>query len=519
MPEIPRIHGTAIRPTRRSVVSAAVWAAPTITVLSAAPAFASSGRSATVTETTGLASSGTGVVYLALDPAPTTAPAPVVVYDDRGASTTGFTIAGARGTAAIYRLAFRTTTRPMPATITVTLDIPDYGTANAVVPMTLGGTLDTRVADLGLNAGSLSNGNGLLVQPDGKILVAGDFSQAGTPQVARSRVARFTPDGTLDPGFTSPQLSSSVFAIALQPDGKILVGGIFSTVGPDATPRQGLVRLNADGTLDTSFANPGLNDAVYAIAVLPDGKILVAGRFGTAGPDRTTVGRLARLNANGTLDTGFADPNLLSTTISFTNVIAYDLAVQPDGKILVTGNFNTAGPGDTPRGGLARFNSNGTLDTGFGDASLGGTSFPTGTGLALQSDGKVLVAGRFTTVKSQPRVGLARLTANGTLDTGFQPTQLDDLAYGVTLQADGKVLLTGDFTTFGSGKVSRRLLLRLNADGSLDTGFGDPALTGGDRPRVTAAAVDQDGLIYVTGTFSSAGSPSTARGNLARFYG
>ena len=177
------------------------------------------------------------------------------------------------------------------------------------------------------NPGANDSVYSLAVQADGKILVGGYFTTLGGQ--TRNYLGRLNPDGTLDTGF-NPGANSYVYSLAVQADGKILVGGVFSTLGGQT--RNGIGRLNPDGTLDTAF-NPGANGgSVDSLAVQADGKILVGGQFTTLGGQ--TRNRIGRLNPDGTLDTAF-NPGANSSVTS--------LAVQADGKILVGGAFTTLG--------------------------------------------------------------------------------------------------------------------------------------------------------------------------------
>lgn len=196
-------------------------------------------------------------------------------------------------------------------------------------------------------------------------------------------------DPTFNPGSGA---NDRVLALALQPDGKVLLGGVFTSVG--GTARNRIARLNADGSLDTSF-NPGANSTVRTLGVQPDGKVLLGGAFTSAGG--TARNSIARLNADGSLDTSF-------TPGTGANSSVYALVLQPDGKVLLGGIFSIVG--GTARNGIARLNANGSLDT----------SFDPGTGangavhaLTLQSDGKVLLGGTFTSVSGTLRSGIARL--------------------------------------------------------------------------------------------------------------
>src|SRR6185295_13614165 len=172
---------------------------------------------------------------------------------------------------------------------------------------------------------------------------------------ARAHVARLYPDGSAEVTF-NPAPDSFVNSLAVQPDGKVLVGGSFTNLG--GISRQHLGRLNAGGSVDLGF-NPGANNIVYATAVQADGKIVVGGNFTLLGGQARL--RLGRLNTNGSLDGGFNAP--AEGNSEFSPPLVYCLAVQQDGKILVGGSFtNLAGQ---PRRNLGRLNADGTLDTGF----------------------------------------------------------------------------------------------------------------------------------------------------------
>ena len=318
----------------------------------------------------------------------------------------------------------------------------------------VGGIFTTLAGQLHANLGRL-NANGLLdttflgganqqvlslvVQADDKILVGGWFSMLAGQ--SRGGVGRLNADGSLDATFTNG-VNDSVFVLALQTDGKILVGGRFTTLA--GQPRQNLGRLNADGSLDTTFTN-GVNYIggypVESLAVQADGKILVGGTFTTlAGQPRQNLGRL---NADGSLDTTFTNG---------ANHVVESLAVQADGKILVGGSFTTLA--GRPRSYLGRLNADSSLDTTFtngannrvvslaiqtdgkilagglfttlagqsrsrlGRLNADGSLDPTFTseannevcGLAIQADGKILVGGIFTILAGQPRSYLGRLS-------------------------------------------------------------------------------------------------------------
>ncbi len=334
----------------------------------------------------------------------------------------------------------------------------------------------------------------LAIQADGKILVGGHFTILGGQ--ARNRIARLNPDGTLDTGF-DPKADNWVSSLAIQADGKILVGGSFTSLGGQT--RDSIGRLNPDGTLETGF-NPGASNSVYSLAVQPDGKILVGGRFTSLGGQARNY--IGRLNPDGTLDAGF-NPGAGGSSLPS----VCSMAVQPDGKILVGGRFTTLG--GQARKCIGRLNSDGTLDTEF-NPGASGDSYPSVNSVAVQADGKILVGGTFTSLGGQARNCIGRLHPDGTLDTEFNPgagTSTLSFVESLAVQADGKILVGGGFTNL-SGQTRNRIA-RLNPDGALDTGF-NPGASG----PVYSLAVQADGKILAGGHFSTLGGQ--ARSSIGR---
>ena len=284
---------------------------------------------------------------------------------------------------------------------------------------------------------------GLALQSDGKILIAGSFTNVNG--VARNRIARLNSNGTLDSTFSDGLAGAdgSVTALASQSDGKVLIGGYFTSV--NGTQRKGIARLNGDGSLDTGFANEqsGLNPGpVYSIAVQPDGKVVLGGSSlyvnGAHG--------FGRLNTDGTLDPGFANGQFGAND----NVFA--VALQSDGKVLIGGAFVNVNGAE--RRGIARLNSNGTLDASFGQTMVSGSYFAV-RAVVVQPDGKIVIAGDFNAVNGTPRGGIARLNSDGTLDTSFGNSQSGipgvpyDVVWATVLQGDGKVIVGGNFSNVG----------------------------------------------------------------------
>jgi uncharacterized delta-60 repeat protein len=301
---------------------------------------------------------------------------------------------------------------------------------------------------------------------------------------------RFKPgaiDGTFNPGGSGP--GASVSDITFQPDGKILVGGGFSTY--NGAIRSGVARLHADGSLDTTFAPPISSGSVACLAVQPDGKVLVGGNL-SHGSDSAPRTGITRLNANGTTDASF-NPGTGAGTEQVSHV-----AVQPDGKIIIGGFFTSYN--GVARKGLARLNPDGNLDATFnpGAGPLG--EFGTVYSMLLQPDGKLLVGGAFLRFDWADRDGLVRLNPDGTVDTTFEPHNPTErfFVYGLALQPDGKVVAGGGFYDYiNFNGANPTAVTRYNADGSADNTFKDPGL--GTRVLTQFIALQPDGKLVIGG--------------------
>jgi uncharacterized delta-60 repeat protein len=286
------------------------------------------------------------------------------------------------------------------------------------------------------------------------------------------------PDGTVDSNFHSGTgANNAVRSLLVQADGRILVGGSFTTLVGQSRNRIG--RLNADGTIDTTF-NPGANGLIDTMAIQADGKILAAGSFTTMGGQNLT--NIARLNVNGTPDTAFSPG--ANGQINF-------IIVQPDGKILVGGNFTTLG--EQSRNYLGRLNADGTLDTAFNPGANSQVLC-----MELQADGKILVGGQFSAMGGQSRNHICRLNADGTVDGTFN-LPADGNVRAVKLQADGKILMGGDFANLDG--LSRSYLGRLNntdpvAESLVYDGANISWMRGGTLPEVWQTTFEQsvDGI-------------------------
>ncbi len=270
----------------------------------------------------------------------------------------------------------------------------------------------------------------IAIQSDGKILIAG-FTTSFT------HILRLNADGSFDATFNSVQVDGNgIYDIAIQADGKILIGGQFTDYY--GISRNNIARLNANGTLDTTF-NPGSgtngNGDVNNIAIQADGKIIIGGYFSIYnGISRNSI---ARLNADGSLDTSFN-----SNFGDYASV--HDIAIQGDGKTLIGGSFSTYN--GVSRNNIARLNANGTLDTTFNPGS--GANMEV-YDIKIQGDGKILIGGYFTIYNGVSRNRIARLNADGNLDTTFNPgSGTNDGVEDTLIQSDGKILIGGYFTTY-----------------------------------------------------------------------
>ncbi len=372
-----------------------------------------------------------------------------------------------------------------------------------------GGDLDPAFNPGG--AGADSDVYAVAMQPDGKILIGGDFTSYNGDANASDRIARLNADGTLDTSFnySGAGASSAVQAVAVQTDGKILIGGTFANYnGADCSDT--IARLNADGTLDTSFNNggAGTNNIVRAVAVQPDGKILIGGDFTSYNGDANVSDRIARLNSDGTLDTSF---NSSITGADDGAVMA--VVVQTDGKVIIAGTFANYNGADCSNG-IARLNADGTLDASFNSGGFGANSSVKAA--ALQPDGKILIGGSFSDYNgADPGDGVARLNSDGTLDATFNPSGVgtDTTVAAVAVQTDGKVVIGGDFTSYNGAACSDKIA-RLNADGTLDASFNNGGAGADDS--VQAVAVQPDGKILIGGDFISYNNAAAASDHIAR---
>jgi uncharacterized delta-60 repeat protein len=340
------------------------------------------------------------------------------------------------------------------------------------------GTLEAGVNVSPLNFGEV---NASLVLPGGKLLVAGYFTRARGAAVSNG-IMRLNADGSVDASFNPSGAGANgrVMTMARQGDGKIVVGGNFTLY--NGFGRDGIARLNADGTLDTGFnaAGTGGRD-VYVVAAMPGGGAMVGGTFTTFhGASRN---RIALLNPDGTLNPTF-DPG------AGCNDSVLALVPLPDGRVVAGGSFTTYSGAAVGR--IMRLNADGTLDTGFNSGGVGADGAV--QSVVRDSDGGLMIGGWFGTYNGISRGYLARLNANGSLNSGFTPIGLGWGVYGLIVQEDGKLFVRGLFGGVGGPNTAR--LLRLNADGTLDTGFAIAGLNEGSPFPNVLAMTDSGQLAF-----------------------
>ncbi len=324
------------------------------------------------------------------------------------------------------------------------------------------GSVDTTFSNF--NTGADLDVNVIAVQEDGKILIGGWFDTYDGHSA--NYLARLNSDGSYDETFdTSIGADDGVYDIEILDGGKILISGDFSNYNNVA--RRRIARLNSDGSLDDTFV-PVSEGFIQGncIDVQSDGKIIIASP--SSSKDNPLARTLTRLNADGTLDETFLVP------LDFGGV--NKVVVLPNDKIIIVGWFHSIG--GVSRNGIAKLNSDGTLDTTFMVNGLG-TDSPFGMveDVSVQSDGKIWIGGTFTSFDNVERNQVAKLNADGTLDTSFVPVATNAIEgtyiYAIEPQPDGK-LLAGGLILKGTDEYE--LVVRYNTDGTLDSTFSTASI-------------------------------------------
>ncbi|MFJ8163605.1 calcium-binding protein [Streptomyces sp. NPDC096136] len=371
------------------------------------------------------------------------------------------------------------------------------------------------VTDFG--GGGYDESRGMVIQADGKIVTVGSTVPAAGGH-SDFALARYNPDGSLDPTFNGDGDNDgriqtdlrggddAAEAVAVQPDGKLVVAGYSSE--PDANGSFTVARFNPDGSLDTTFDGDGFTvtdfgttgpQGAYGVVIQAGGAIVAAGESGTSVA-------VARYNAaDGSLDPSFDGDGRVTTAFAGGSASAYDVALQSDNKIVIAGRSGYNYPSNDSDFALARYNPDGSLDTTFdgdGRVTTGFTGPDVANGVKVQADGKIVTAG-----SAGFDVALARYNpADGSLDTTFDGdgkvttdfgTNTLDGAADLALQSDGRIVAAGiSQADFG--------VARYNTNGSLDTGFGTGGkvhtdVSSGYFDTAYAVALQSDGKIVVSG--------------------
>lgn len=394
-------------------------------------------------------------------------------------------------------------------------------------PTSLVGQLDAtfgtngRVVTPFASSGDLAHA--VAVQPDGKIVVAGEVVDGGRHLFA---LERHNADGSFDSGFRGTGsgglfvisgLVESAWALAIQPDGKIVAAGIASN-GNDFD--FALVRFQSDGTLDSSFGSGGKvttpigssDDIARALALQPDGKIVLAGSsYNGTNYDFSLV----RYQTDGSLDSGFGSGGKVVTPIGASNDTLFAMALQPDGKIVVGGGIETGAGSSNFDFGLVRYDATGGLDATFG---LGGkvidaigTSHDFIRAVAVQSDGKIVAGGFSYNGAGSPDFAVVRYNANGGRDTSFGGSGQGKIVTAIgpagdvitSLMLQGNKIIVGGFVNDGS--KDQFALARYTNQGLLDTSFGQGGAVvtsvGNGTGQVEAIALRSDGGVITAGTY------------------
>ncbi|MDQ4097109.1 MAG: hypothetical protein M3144_04485, partial [Actinomycetota bacterium] len=382
----------------------------------------------------------------------------------------------------------------------------------------------------------------VVIQPDGRIVVVGFSVREGTG--SDFTVVRYNVDGSLDATFggdgvvltpIGPGASrDEAFAVALEPDGRIVVAG---DTYEGSTSHAALARFNADGTLDSSFGGDGTvvvpmgtRSVARGVSIQDEGRIVVAGGATTLSGGVGLWVAVARLTSDGALDPSSAGGGTVITTLGNSSV-ANAVTIQPDGKIVVAGQttfFNQR------LFAVLRYDADGGADTSFGDGGKVVTAMGTGTSgsapidiataIDVDAGGRIVVAG-FSSTSSRFQMAVVRYRTDGSPDPtfggdGIVTTQVGTLsqAFAVAVDAEGRPVVAGDTNTGGNIDFA---LVRYGSDGALDAGFGSGGVVttpiGPGRDHPSGMAIQDDGRIVVAGHSDSGATQNDFA--LARYHG
>jgi uncharacterized delta-60 repeat protein len=322
----------------------------------------------------------------------------------------------------------------------------------------------------------------IAIQSDGTTYVSGEFTQIGGQP--HFKIARLKPDGAVDPLFN---LSAAYRAEGLEvtKNDEILVAA--TVTSPDGFQRLRLARLFKDGSIDRSF-QPDIDGTTQRILELRDGRILIGGIFTRV--NGVSCGGLAILHPDGSLDRSF------SATLGDFLGTAYALAQQEDGKLIVGGPFISVNGAN--RRYAVRLNPNGSIDQTFNPNLVSSTHGV--SSLTIQSDGKILMGGYFTSVRGVPRSCLVRLNPDSTIDTSFIGTTSSSVT-SILVQKDGRILIGGLFSSVNG--ITQRAIARLLPDGNIESTFAPQILPSGQGSIVYSIGMLRDGRLLAAGSFDN----------------
>lgn len=353
-----------------------------------------------------------------------------------------------------------------------------------------------------LHNSSLKRSYDMVVQPDGKIIACGDFY--AYDQFPVGGIVRINTNGQIDPTFdpgtalNTDAFSTIGLALAVQADGKVLMGGSYSSF--NGTNINNLIRLQTNGTIDATFSiGTGFLGNVTALLVLPNGKIMVGGSmYNFNGAPCTGV---VRLNANGSIDNTFVAPAIGQVSA---------IALQGDGKVIVGGSFTTVGGATMNR--IVRLNSGGSVDGSF----VIGTGFNERVqSILVRSNGAIIVGGRFSAYNEVAGSSIMRLLSTGGRDNSFMPPSLGGFrgVEDIKEQPSGRLIVSGDFLTGDHSDI-----VRLYPNGNLDETF---AVQAGSALGINSVWCMPNGNVIACGAFRAMTSEGNTlgRNGLARLFG
>ncbi len=391
--------------------------------------------------------------------------------------------------------------------------------------------------------------NAMVIQPDNKIIIAGYFDSLHN--TLRNSVARLNANGTLDGTFSGAassvnSMGGTIHSVALQSDGKVVLGGTFYYYYSGSNTRRNIGRLNTNGSVDNTFApsGVGLNGAnddgdIRSVILQGDGKVLIGGNFTHIGS--TTKTRVARLNANGSLDGGFTGPSISSSVrrlkylssgkillgnadirrlnsdgtadLSFlsksSNGLVWDFNVQGNGDVLVMGDFTAIN--GVARSYIMKLNANADTIKEFNKSTGANGRIASIQGL---SDGNMIIGGYFKKYNNTDIYGIARIDPDGILDTSFKTgsgvgSNSSYFINTISVQSDKKIIAAGDFPSFNGFTTGK--IVRLKQDGTTDSSFTTGS---GANSAIQTSIIQPDGKIIIAGSFTEYNG--AARSRIAR---